>query len=700
MRLLRKLEAAWREGADPERRQSFARLMLALSLALAFGVAAAWMPDRVEFDRAAAVALGAVLYAIALYTVLIGHPEISQTRRTLALAGDVVLIASMLAVGGAAAAPLYVLLVWAALDHGLRYGARPLWSACVLTTLAFAVVVAIDPFWRGSLPLAAMLAALPCLLPIALAPLWRSLLQARAQTQQARDSHRRLLLELERDFRAPLDSIVGVSKTLFATRLSPEQREGNELVQGSAQALLRRIGDALDLAALEAGGLHPQLTDFNLRESAARVRNQLQPLAGAKGVSLLVEVDDAIPLRLRGDARRVTQLLARLLQRALDRTAEGSVRATVRRLPDDAGRAWLRLSVRDTGSEFDLDAPLRPVGRPAPVELVGALSALLGGRCGCEPNLGGGMHAWVELPFGVPAALPETECFAGQTKVVSFDDPLVRHRARIRPLRVLLADESSANRLVLQRLLQRAGHEVVLADDGEQTLDRIEGGEADAAFVHLRLAGMSGLDVLHHARMLQAGGRQIPIALLSADAATATVREAEAAGAFAFLTKPVVVSRLLEVLGAMSEAVRGIAAAPSPEPPVAAIGLDVVQELMALDLGEGFVAGFVEQCLRDAGHCMAEMDRCGAAAEWEGMREAAHALKGLSQNFAARAVAEACDDIVRGSDSLLRSDWRRRVAQLDGLLQACWRQVRSEMARLALSAAPRAGDLEPGNEVR
>jgi two-component system sensor histidine kinase RpfC len=698
--LLRKLEAAWREGADPERRQSFARLILALSLALAFGVAAAWLPDRAEFDRATAVALGALLYAIALHTALIGHPEISQTRRTLALIGDVLLIASMLAVGDGAAAPLYVLLVWAALDHGLRYGARPLWSACVLATLAFAVVIAIDPFWRAALPLAAMLAALPCLLPIALAPLWRSLLQARAQTQQARDSHRRLLLELERDFRAPLDSIVGVSKTLFATRLSPEQREGNEFVQGSAQALLRRIGDALDLAALEAGGLHPQLTDFNLRESAARVRNQLQPLAGAKGVSLLVEVDDAIPLRLRGDARRVTQLLARLLQRALDRTSEGSVRATVRRLPDDGGRAWLRLSVRDTGSEFELDLPaLRSASRPAPVELVGALSTLLGGRCGCEPNLGGGMHAWVELPFGVPAALPETECFAGETKVVSFDDPLVRHRARIRPLRVLLADESSANRLVLQRLLQRAGHEVVLADDGEQALDRIEGGEADAAFVHLRLAGMSGLDVLRHARMLQAGGRQIPIALLSADAATATVREAEAAGAFAFLTKPVVVSRLLEVLGAMSETVRGVAV-PSPEPPVAAIGLDVVQELMALDLGEGFVAGFVEQCLRDAGHCMAEMDRCGAAAEWEGMREAAHALKGLSQNFAARAVAEACDDIVRGSDALLRSDWRRRVAQLDGLLQACWRQVRSEMARLAIAPAPRGGELEPGGELR
>ena len=149
--------------------------------------------------------------------------------------------------------------------------------------------------------------------------------------------------------------------------------------------------------------------------------------------------------------------------------------------------------------------------------------------------------------------------------------------------------------------------------------------------------------------MLQSGARPLPLALLSADASPALVREAEAAGAFAFLPKPVQVARLLEVLAGMSEAIRAPVAqpaAPAPDVNAPAIGLEVVQELIALNLGEGFVASFVEQCLRDAGQCMAEMERCGSVADWEGMREAAHALKGLGQNFAARAVAEACDALV------------------------------------------------------
>ena len=104
------------------------------------------------------------------------------------------------------------------------------------------------------------------------------------------------------------------------------------------------------------------------------------------------------------------------------------------------------------------------------------------------------------------------------------------------------------------------------------------------------------------------------------------------------------------------------------------------------------------ECLRDAGQCMAEMERAGAAADWDGMREAAHALKGLGQNFAARAVADACDAIVRSGDLMLRKDWRRRVAQLDGLLQACWKQVRIEMERLSLR--PRPADADPGTEKR
>ena len=762
------------------------RLGFAGGMALVLALAAALSPDSPQLDRAAAVGIAGLLYATAWLALLGGQGAASAGRRRAALLCDVLLLATLLTIGGAWTAPLYLLLVAAALDHGLRFGPRALPRAAAVAGIAMLAVLATSAFWQSIWPLAAALAALPLAFPLALRPLRRTLLQTQRDARRAYEARHRVLQELDHDFRTPLDAIVGVAKTQFATRVSPEQREGGELVLGAAQSLLRRIGDTLDLAAAEAGALAPQPVDFNLRDGVARVRNALHPLACAKGVALQVEVDEKLPPRLRGDARRLWQILARLLQDGVDRTDQGSVQAAV--TIETAGReafvrseaamrgdAWvpgdatkrseatirgeaamradasvrsdatnrseavtrsdaflrtdasvrgepvepvpratdtktaapdaivLRICVRDTGIDSDEARRRRreAMRAGAQPDVVTALALLLGGRSGIEPNPGGGVHAWVELPLGVPPALPQPD-YEGEAKVVAFDDPLVRHRARVRSLRVLLADEPCANRLVLQRLLQRAGHEVVLADDGEQALERIERGEVDAGIAHVRLAGMGGLDVLRYARMLQSGARPLPLALLSADASPALVREAESAGAFAFLPKPVQVPRLLEVLAEMSEAIRAPLAppaAPAPDANAPAIGLEVVQELIALNLGEGFVASFVEQCLRDAGQCMTEMERCGSVADWEGMREAAHALKGLGQNFAARAVADACDAIVRSGDLLLRNDWRRRVAQLDGLLQSCWRQVRSEMERLALGAHPSV-DLDPGTEKR
>jgi two-component system sensor histidine kinase RpfC len=238
---------------------------------------------------------------------------------------------------------------------------------------------------------------------------------------------------------------------------------------------------------------------------------------------------------------------------------------------------------------------------------------------------------------------------------------------------------------VLQRLLQRAGHQVTLCENGEQALDRIEGGEIDAAIVDLHMPGMSGIELIKHARMMQAGARKTPIAVLSADATVDAVREVEGVGAFAYLMKPVVVARLLEVLADMSASPADDSAALARAEPGAPVAIDpaVLQELAGMNLGESFLQSFVEQCLRDATSCVSELERSGAAGAWENLRESAHALKGLAENLGARSMVQACGDLMRGSDALLRSEWRRRVASLSAALQSVAQQVRAEVRRLS-----------------
>ena len=102
-----------------------------------------------------------------------------------------------------------------------------------------------------------------------------------------------------------------------------------------------------------------------------------------------------------------------------------------------------------------------------------------------------------------------------------------------------------------------------------------------------------------------------------------------------------------------------------------------------MKLGADFIRNFVDQCLRDAGRCLAEFEQAGAAEDWEKLREAAHALKGVAENLGAQTVVRSCTDAMRSSNPVLAREWRRRLGALDAQLQASAERARAEVARLA-----------------
>src|SRR5690606_13439651 len=179
------------------------------------------------------------------------------------------------------------------------------------------------------------------------------------------------------------------------------------------------------------------------------------------------------------------------------------------------------------------------------------LARLMGGELGLGDNPGGGSHFWADLPFEVRAAEAEAVQAGvrhGAGNVVAFDDPFVRHRARVRGLRVLVADDQHANRRVLVRILEKAGHTVLTATNGDEALDRLEGEAIDLAILDMHMPQVSGIDVIKHLRFMQAGSARTPVIVLSADATPQASEQATSAGARAFLTKPVAVARLLETI--------------------------------------------------------------------------------------------------------------------------------------------------------
>jgi two-component system sensor histidine kinase RpfC len=191
----------------------------------------------------------------------------------------------------------------------------------------------------------------------------------------------------------------------------------------------------------------------------------------------------------------------------------------------------------------------------------------------------------------------------------------------------------------------------------------------------------TGLDVIKQARLLEAGLRQrTPIIILSADVTLETVREVEANGAYAYLSKPLVIEKLLDLLATIAGENRPDTT-PAPtdsETP----RVSILKGLIDMDVDPESLQHLLEQCLTDATDCIGQIERAGAASRWEELRDGLHALCGVAVNIGAGALADRCASLMREVPSDLASHWRRDVDGLSGLLAAASVEVRLQIEGL------------------
>ncbi|MBT0960010.1 PAS domain-containing protein [Denitromonas iodatirespirans] len=363
------------------------------------------------------------------------------------------------------------------------------------------------------------------------------------------------LANMSHEIRTPLNAIIGLTQLMQRNSPLPEDAERLSKVVTAGRHLLAIINDLLDISKIEADRLPLDIAPFDLAPVVGDALDLIGHDARAKGLTVHGEIDPRIPARLAGDAMRVGQILFNFVGNAVKFTEHGRIDLRVSLLEQDADRVTLRFEVTDTG--IGIDPAVQPrlfhafeQGDPSTTRRYGGtglglaisrrLAELMGGSVGVRSTPGQGSTFWFTAAFGLSTAAARTRA-AGDGSDAAI---LARDFGQAR---LLLVEDNEVNQYVAQELLADAGLTAEVAGDGRQAVAMFAQQAYDLVLMDMQMPVMDGLAATRAIRAL-AGGAEVPILAMTANAYPEDRQRCTAAGMDDYLGKPFEPEQLYAVL--------------------------------------------------------------------------------------------------------------------------------------------------------
>lgn len=440
------------------------------------------------------------------------------------------------------------------------------------------------------------------------------------------------LAMISHEIRTPMTAVLGVNRLLARTSLDNRQKDYVKALDVAGETMLALLNDLLDLSKLDAQKLKLSEADFCPDQLAEELVSLYSAQARDKGLALnWASPNPPLPV-LRGDARRLRQIIGNLLGNAVKFTQSGSITLAMDVIPTQSAMLHLRVEVRDTGIGLSAEEitrlfkPFSQAGGIGGQRLGGTglglavckkLISLMGGQIGVNSTPGVGSQFWLEVP------LPRGDAALATLEAVALDDSKALERCRI-----LVAEDIALNRRLLTDGLSAMGAVVTEAADGLEALHLLEPGQFDIVLMDMHMPNMDGLQALGQIRRLPPPKRDLPVIILTANTLGDEQRRYRSHGADSVLGKPIEWPVLLKTIQSLWK------------PPIISVALPAAP----LSPEQALRA----EALEEAAKMLAALR---AAPDAQQRRMQAHALRGMAGNFALTALAAAAAAIEQNPDA-------------------------------------------------
>ncbi|NNJ12542.1 response regulator [Chloroflexales bacterium ZM16-3] len=382
--------------------------------------------------------------------------------------------------------------------------------------------------------------------------------QMNAELTRALRTKDEFLAIMSHELRTPLNGILAFSEMLaeqIAGPLNEHQLRSVQQVEASGRHLLTLINDILDLSKIEADQMEVRLDIYHVAEVCESSLIFVREIAARKRIQVAFSCNDTSALMLV-DAKRLKQILVNLLGNAIKFTPEGGeIRLDV---VADAGRGQIAFAVEDTGigiAAEDMDRLFQPFtqldsglarqheGTGLGLVLVQRLTHILGGSVQVtSEGFGRGSRFTVALPWLPQRIRQPTDEAAVPAASAAPSEPHGQQGATI-----LLAEDNEITIQALSEYLQAHGHRVTLARNGKEAIARAAEERPDIILMDIQMPVMDGLAATRHLRATP-DLAATPIIALTALAMPGDRERCMEAGADAYLSKPVSLHELAELI--------------------------------------------------------------------------------------------------------------------------------------------------------